>query len=114
MFRVEIINLKTYAVIGISDKERKKKQLLKVNLSFNYSVLKNKDLNDINNLKDYSLIIFFVKKYINQSRYKTLEKLITETSKVISKKFELKNISVKINKTEVAKKYGSESLSVSN
>ena len=49
MFRVEIINLKTYAVIGISDKERKKKQLLKVNLSFNYSVLKNKDLNDINN-----------------------------------------------------------------
>ena len=52
MFKVEIKNLSVNAFIGVSLKERKKKQLLKVTLHFKYSVSKNKELDDIKNLKD--------------------------------------------------------------
>ena len=56
MFDVEIKNLKVFANIGITSDERKKKQLLKVTLNFSYSVLKNKNLEAMSNLKDYSSV----------------------------------------------------------
>ena len=114
MFRVEINNLSVNAFIGVSLKERKKKQLLKVSLHFKYSISKHKELDDIKNLKDYSNITKFLKNYIEHTRFKTLEKLLTETIKNISKKFNLKNVKLTINKTTVAKNYGCDSLSVSN
>ena len=114
MFKVEIKNLSVRAFIGVSIKERQKKQLLKVSLHFKYSISKNKELDDIKNLKDYSNITKFLKNYIEHTRFKTLEKLLTETIKTMSKKFNLKNVKLTINKTTVAKKYGCDSLSVSN
>ena len=114
MFRVEINNLSVNAFIGVSLKERKKKQLLKVSLHFKYSISKNKKLDDIKNLKDYSNITKFLKNYIEHTRFKTLEKLISETVKTIAEKFNLKNVKLTINKTTIAKKYGCDSLSVSN
>ena len=50
MFKVEIKNLSIKSNIGITSKERKVKQLLKVSLTFNYLVNKSKDLNAIKNL----------------------------------------------------------------
>ena len=114
MFEVEIKNLSVSAFIGVSIKERKKKQLLKVSLHFKYFVSKNKELDGIKNLKDYSVITKFLKNYIEHTRFKTLEKLVSETVKTISKKFNLKNVKLTINKTRVAKNYGCDSLSVSN
>ena len=114
MFEVEIKNLSVSAFIGVSIKERKKKQLLKVSLYFKYFVSKNKELDDIKNLKDYSNITKFLKNYIEHTRFKTLEKLVSETIKAISKKFNLKNVKLTIDKTIVAKNYGCDSLSVSN
>ena len=114
MFKVEINNLLVNAFIGVSMKERKKKQLLKVSLHFKYFISKHKELDDIKNLKDYSNITKFLKNYIEHTRFKTLEKLLTETIKNISKKFNLKNVKLTINKTTVAKNYGCDSLSVSN
>ena len=114
MIEVEIKNLSVSAFIGVSIKERKKKQLLKVSLHFKYFVSKNKELDDIKNLKDYSVITKFLKNYIEHTRFKTLEKLVSETVKTISKKFNLKNIKLTINKTTVEKNYGCDSLSVSN
>ena len=114
MFEVEIKNLSVSVFIGVSIKERKKKQLLKISLNFKYYVSKNKELDNIKNLKDYSNITKFLKNYIEHTRFKTLEKLISETAKTISKKFNLKNVKLTINKTTVAKNYGCDSLSVSN
>ena len=114
MFKVEIKNLSVNTFIGVSMKERKKKQLLKVSLNFKYSVSKNKELDNIKNLKDYSNITKFLKNYIEHTSCKTFEKLVSETVKIISKKFNLKNVKLTINKTIVAKKYGCDSLSVSN
>ena len=114
MFTVEIKNISIPANIGITSKERAKKQILKVTLSFSYIVNKKKDLDKISNVKDYSKITKYLKKIITDSRFNTLEKLIDSTTKELKKGFKLKNIKIKINKTAVAKKYGSESLSVSN
>ena len=114
MFEVEIKNLKILANIGITEKERKKKQLLKVTLNFSYSVAKGKDLEAMNNLKDYSKIAKSLKQFIAASSYDTLEKLITSSSQMLINKFKIKKVKVKINKTVVAKRYGSETVSVSN
>ena len=114
MFEVEIKNLKVFANIGITKEERKKKQLLKVTLNFNYSSRKNKNSENILNLKSYSDITKFLKKFINDSKYNTLEKLIMSSSEVIEKKFKIKKVKIKVDKTVVAKRYGSETVSVSN
>ena len=114
MFKVEIKNLSISANLGITERERKKKQLLKVTLSFDYTVKDTLNLNNINNVKDYSAITKFLKTYIKESKSHTLEHLISKISKALEKKFKIKNIKIKINKTAVAKKYGAESVSVSN
>ena len=114
MFEIEIKNLKVFANIGITAEERKKKQLLKVTLNFSYSVQKNKNLEKMSNLKSYSDITKSLKKFINESKYNTLEKLIMFSSQMVEKKFKIKKIKIKIDKTIVAKRYGSETVSVSN
>lgn len=113
MFKIEIKNLATKARIGISEKERKKFQPLLVTLQFSYTVKKNDQLNDIQHLKDYSAITKYLKFYIEHSTFKTLEKLVFECSQSMRKKFKLNNVHVSINKVSVAKRYGCESLSVS-
>ena len=113
MFQVEIKNLKTKANIGITEKERKKSQQLLVTLRFEYSVVKKNQIDNIKYLKDYSTIIKFLKLFIETSRYKSLEKLVVECSQAMKKKFKLKKVFVGINKMAVAKRYGCESLSVS-
>ena len=114
MFKVEIKNLSISANLGITELERKKKQLLKVTLFFDYKVKDSLNLNNINNVKDYSAITKFLKTYIKDSKSHTLEHLISKTSNALEKKFKIKNIKIKINKPAVAKKYGAESVSVSN
>ena len=114
MFKVEIKNLSIKANIGITSKERAKKQLLKVTLSFNYFVNSSLNLNNIENVKDYSSITKYLKEKIKNSNSHTLEHLIIKTSKDLEKKFKIKDIKIKINKIAVAKKYGADSVSVSN
>ena len=114
MFKVEIKNLSIKANIGITAKERKNKQLLKVTLSFSYQVNKSKNLNNIENVKDYSAITKYLKKFINDSTSHTLENLIILTTKALEIRFNINNIKIHINKTAVAKKYGADSVSVSN
>ena len=114
MFKVEIKNLSISANIGITAQERKKKQLLKVTLEFSYPVKNSLDLNNIHNVKDYSSITKYLKTFIKESQSYTLENLIIKTSNALEKKFKIKKVKITINKIAVAKKYGAESLSVSN
>ena len=113
MFIVNIKKLKIRAKIGTSLSERKNFQLLVVTLKFAYTSKKGKNLNEINNLQNYSEITKFLKRFIELSKYKTLEKLIFECSQAIQKKFKIKKVSLKIEKPEIAKKYGCQSISVS-
>ena len=112
MFTVNISKLKVRAKIGVLALERTTSQPLLVTLKFSYRVNKNINVNDINNLKSYSEIINFLKKHIKSSRYKTLEKLIIETSQVLKAQFKIKKITLKIEKPKTAKKYKCHSISV--
>ena len=114
MFKVKIKNLSIKANIGITAKERAIKQLLKVTLSFKYSVKNSVNLNNIENVKDYSLITKYLKEKIKNSNSHTLEHLIIKIAKDLEKKFKIKDVKIIINKTAVAKKYGADSVSVSN
>ena len=112
MFTVNISKLNVRAIIGVPALERVTSQPLLVTLEFSYRVNRNKNVNNINNLKNYSEIIKFLKKYIKSSRYKTLEKLIIETSQALRNKFNIQNITLKIEKPKIAKKYNCHSISV--
>ena len=57
-------------------------------------------------------IINFLKKYIESSRYKTLEKLIIESSQALKTQFKINKITLKIEKPKTAKKYKCYSISV--
>ena len=112
MFTVKISKLKVRAKIGVLATERTKLQLLLVTLKFSYKVNNNNNVDNIANLKSYSEIKHFLKKYIEYSQCKSLEKLIVECSKVLKKKFKIHNIYLEIEKPETAKKYGCQSISV--
>ena len=112
MFTVKISKLKIRAKIGVIALERAKYQSLLVTLKFSYKVDKNKNADDINNLKSYSIIINFLKKYIESSRFKTLEKLIIESSQVLKTQYKINNITLKVEKPKIAKKYKCHSISV--
>ena len=86
MFKVEIKNLSIKANIGITARERAKKQLLKVTLSFVYSVKNSLELNNIENVKDYSSITKYLKEKITNSNSHTLENLKIKLSKNLKKK----------------------------
>tara|TARA_Y100000746_G_C15299875_1_gene365242 strand:+ start:137 stop:481 length:345 start_codon:yes stop_codon:yes gene_type:complete len=113
MFKVKIENLKVKAKIGVSTKERQKAQLLLLTLEFNYNLPKRANANDIKYLKNYSTISKYLKNFVKYSKYKTLESLIIDGEKKLKKEFALKNISLTINKVDIAKKYGCDSISVS-
>ena len=113
MFTVRINKLKVRTKIGVSIQERRKKQLLLVSLKFSYKVNKNQNIDNINNLISYTDIKKFLKTYIESSGYRTLEKLIIECSQMLRKRFKIQNVSIEIEKSDVAKKYGCQSISVS-
>ena len=113
MFTVRINKLKIRTKIGVSILERKKQQLLLISLKFSYKVNKNKNVDNINNLTSYTDIKKFLKTYIETSRCRTLEKLIIECSQRLRKQFKIHNVSIEIEKPEVAKKYECQSISVS-
>ena len=113
MFTVRINKLKVRTKIGVSIQERRKKQLLFVSLKFSYKVNKNQNIDNINNLISYTDIKKSLKTYIESSRCRTLEKLIIECSQMLRKRFKIQNVSIEIEKSDVAKKYGCQSISVS-
>ena len=113
MFTVRINKLRVYTKIGVSIQERKKKQRLLVSIKFSYRVNNNKNADNINNLISYTDIKKFLKTYIESSQCQTLEKLIIDCSQIVRRRFKIQNVSLEIEKPEVAKKYGCQSVSVS-
>jgi dihydroneopterin aldolase len=51
--------------------------------------------------------------FVSSSKYKTLEKLISELQKVILKKFPIEIQLLEINKIVIAKKYNAQKVSIS-
>ena len=61
----------------------------------------------------YAYRVKFLKEFVQKSKYKSIERLTFECANILEKKYKLKKVFIKVNKVEVAKRYGCESISVS-
>ena len=95
--KVFIDELKFKAIIGILSFERKKKQKLIINLSFNYDYSKSSFI-------DYNQIRLLVKKNIQKQKFYLLEDAILDTKNLLYNKFKIKKLNIKISKPNIIKK----------
>ena len=95
---VYIDNLQFKTIIGILPFEREKKQLVIVNLSFDYIFDPNSS-----DFIDYSLVAKMVKKTMKKGRFKLIEDAILTIESKLEKKFNLLNLSIKISKPTILK-----------
>lgn len=102
MDKIIIKNAKFRCNIGVSAKERSKKQeiIIDTELFFNF-----KNMNDdIKNTINYSEVHSSIKKIVEKKEYKLIETLAEEIAKEILSNFKINKIVVKIKKPEALRK----------
>ena len=96
--KVYIENLTFKTIIGILPFERKKKQKVIVDLSFEYK-FKNKNDDFI----DYSMVVELVKKRIKKEKYYLIEDALLDIKQLLKKRFKIKKLKLKISKPDILK-----------
>jgi FolB domain-containing protein len=112
-FLIEIKDMSVHCIIGVYDEERLKPQELLITLKCQINLDENQDLDNIDNVTSYADLKSEITDFVSSSKYKTLEKLITELQKVILKKFPIEIQLLEINKIVIAKKYNAQKVSIS-
>jgi FolB domain-containing protein len=112
-FLIEIKDMSVHCIIGVYDEERLKPQELLITLKCQINLDENQDLDNIDNVTSYADLKSEITDFVSSSKYKTLEKLITELQKVILKKFPIDIQLLEINKIVIAKKYNAQKVSIS-
>ena len=112
-FLIEIKDMSVHCIIGVYDEERLKPQELLITLKCQINLDENQDLDNIDNVTSYADLKSEITDFVSSSKYKTLEKLITELKKVILKKFPIDIQLLEINKIVIAKKYNAQKVSIS-
>ncbi|WP_198304605.1 dihydroneopterin aldolase [Arcobacter vandammei] len=93
---IYIEDLTFKCIIGILDFERKKKQRVIVNLSFDYEF---KDGSFI----DYSEVSQLIKETMKERKFELLEDAVKTVAKLIQKNYEIRNLKLKISKPDILK-----------
>lgn len=93
---IYIENLTFKCMVGILDFERKKRQRVIVNLSFDYEF---KDGSFI----DYAEVSELVKRTMKDKKFKLLEDAVKTLSELIKNKYEVENLQLKISKPNILK-----------
>jgi FolB domain-containing protein len=112
-FLIEIKDMSVHCIIGVYDEERLKPQELLITIKCQINLDENQDLDNIDNVTSYADLKSEITDFVSSSKYKTLEKLITELQKVILKKFPIDIQLLEINKIVIAKKYNAQKVSIS-
>ena len=112
-FLIEIKDMSVHCIIGVYDEERLKPQELLITIKCQINLDENQDLDNIDNVTSYADLKSEITDFVSSSKYKTLEKLITELRKVILKKFPIDIQLLEINKIVIAKKYNAQKVSIS-
>lgn len=94
--KIAINNLTFKCIIGILDFEREKKQRVIIDLSFNYKFKSGSFI-------DYAEVSNLIKSTMKREKYLLLEDAIKELSSLIYKKYEIKNLKLKISKPDILK-----------
>jgi len=96
--KVYIEELKFKTIIGILPFERITKQKVIVSLSFSYTFERKSK-----KFVDYSHVSELVRKTMNKKKFKLIEDAILYLESSIYKKFDLKNLDIKITKPNILK-----------
>lgn len=94
--KVKIKNLSFKCIIGILDFERKKKQRVIINCSYQYTF---KD--DV--FVDYSKVANEIETIMKKKKFLLLENAIINISKKINKNYKIKNFKIEIEKPNILK-----------
>ncbi len=96
MLKVNIDNLTFKCIIGILPVERKKKQKVIINISFEYFYH-----DDGQNFIDYSEVAKIVETTMKKNKFKLIEDAILYIRKKLKKQFTIKNLTLKISKPDI-------------
>ncbi len=94
MLKINIENLAFNCIIGILPIERKKKQKVIINVSFEYFYTKS-------NFIDYSKITKFIERTMIKKEFKLIEDAIIFIRKKLNSKYDIKNLKLKISKPNI-------------
>ncbi len=94
--RVHIENLTFKCIIGILDFERKKRQRVIVNISFDYE-FKNKSF------IDYTEVSNLVKRTMKERKFELLEDAVETLARIIKQNYDIENLKLKISKPDILK-----------
>lgn len=92
--KIKIKNLTFKCIIGILDFERKKKQKVNINVSFNYIYKENKFI-------DYSLIVNLIEKSMKKSKYLLIEDAILDLNQKLKNEYTFKKLKISIEKPDI-------------
>jgi dihydroneopterin aldolase len=96
MLKVNIEDLTFDCIIGILDFERKTKQQVVLNISFEYFFK-----SDGSNFIDYSEVVNLTQNIMKNEKFKLIEDAILHIRKVLKEKYDMKNLKVKISKPNI-------------
>lgn len=96
--KVFIRDLTFKTIIGILPFERVKKQRVVLDISFEYEYNDQKK-----DFVDYSLVSKDVKKIIKKGEFELIEEALETLHKMLSKKYPIKNLQIKISKPDILK-----------
>lgn len=94
--KIEISDLTFKCIIGILPFEREKKQKVIINLSFEYEFLNNDFIN-------YAEVSALLKDSMKKEKFLLLEDAILYLERLLSQKYPIKNLYIKISKPTILK-----------
>ena len=96
MLQVNIEELTFKAILGILPHERKNKQTIIIDISFEYFYDEKQS-----NFIDYSVVASDVKKMMKKKKFKLIEDAIIYIRKKLKNKYSMKNLKIKIAKPNI-------------
>lgn len=110
MDKVFINNLKVETIIGIFDWEREVRQVVSIDLEMEFDNKRAAKSDDIKEALDYKKVGKRVSAFVEESKYKLVERLAEQIAKLVLKEFPISSLTVSVMKPGAVR--GSESVGI--
>jgi len=110
MDKVFINNLQVETIIGIFDWEREVRQVVSIDLEMEFDNKKAAKSDDIKEALDYKKVGKRVSTFVEESKYKLVERLAEQIAKLVLKEFPISSLTVSVMKPGAMR--GSESVGI--
>ncbi len=111
MDKVLIKNLQVETIIGIFNWEREVRQVVSIDLEMEFDNKVAAKSDDIEDALDYKKIGKRVSRYVERSKFKLVERLAEQISKLVLKEFPVSSLTISVTKPGALR--GSESVGIS-